>query len=387
MSDSRTIVIFSAQYLPHVGGVEVFTEGLATALVKSGRHAVIVTSNLGDLPDREEVSEGIEVVRLPCFPLLNGRLPVPKKNGRYRELVAYLDTLDCEAVVVNTRFYGHSLEGARYAQRKGLQALVIDHGSNYLTFCNPVLDVFVKLYEHGITAILKRYNPRFFGISKRSSGWLSTFGVVSEGEMPNAIHASAFIEGASMRSFREELSLGHDKVIVAYMGRLIPEKGVMELIEAAKRLQDREREVHVIVAGEGPLEEKIRASLPSNVTLIGKLDVSDVAALLLESDILCLASRSEGFGNAMLEAAICGNAIIATNVGIAEDLIEGGASGILLSSADSEAITAAITDYLDDRKKLATAQEHARVSAPQLYSWEGTVAALEHAIAGSKHAS
>lgn len=380
MAKQDVIAIFSAHYLPHVGGVEVFTEGLAEALARNGKRAVIVTSNISDLADREYLSEGVEVVRLPCFPLLKGRLPLPKKNKRYRELLAYLDSLSCEAVVVNTRFYGHSLEGARYAKRKGLRALVIDHGSDYLTFCNPVLDVFVKLYEHVITAVLKRYNPRFFGISKRSSLWLRTFSISSEGEIPNAIHASAFIAGASGRDFRKELSIDPDTVVVAYMGRLIPEKGVLELIEAANMLQEGKHDVRFIVAGEGPLEERIASTKPANVSLIGKLSVPDVAALLLQSDILCLASRSEGFGNAMLEAAVCGNAIVATDVGIARDLIDAGASGILLDRICAESIANAISGYLDDPESLAAAQEHARLTAPRRYSWDVTVQALMHAV-------
>ena len=88
MVDKRPIALFSAHYLPHVGGVEVFTEGLARALEASGRPVVVVTSNLYDLAVRERLSPLVEIVRLPCWKLLGGRMPLraeasPAFSGNY----------------------------------------------------------------------------------------------------------------------------------------------------------------------------------------------------------------------------------------------------------------------------------------------------------------
>ena len=56
----KKICIFSAQYLPHLGGVERYTYNLATELYRQGNQVVIVTSNVGELLTYEK-KEGIEI--------------------------------------------------------------------------------------------------------------------------------------------------------------------------------------------------------------------------------------------------------------------------------------------------------------------------------------
>ena len=59
--------IFSAQYLPTVGGVERDTYTVAKKLIKKGNEVVVVTSNVDNLKEYEVTEEGIEIYRLPCI--------------------------------------------------------------------------------------------------------------------------------------------------------------------------------------------------------------------------------------------------------------------------------------------------------------------------------
>ena len=68
-------LFFSAQYLPTVGGVERYTYNIASQLIKKGHSATVVTTALPALPS-DEMSDGIEVIRLDSFRLMNGRFPV-----------------------------------------------------------------------------------------------------------------------------------------------------------------------------------------------------------------------------------------------------------------------------------------------------------------------
>ncbi|MCR5217570.1 glycosyltransferase [Treponema sp.] len=73
----KHILIFSAQYLPSWGGVEKYTFNLSKELLSRGHKITVVTSNVMNLSDYD-YSDGIEVYRLPCINLLNGRFPVLK---------------------------------------------------------------------------------------------------------------------------------------------------------------------------------------------------------------------------------------------------------------------------------------------------------------------
>ena len=85
-----TICFFSAQYLPTVGGVERYTFNLARRVVNAGHNAIVVTSALPGLPDTETDEHGIRIIRLPVWPLMNGRFPVLKPGKAFRALAAQL---------------------------------------------------------------------------------------------------------------------------------------------------------------------------------------------------------------------------------------------------------------------------------------------------------
>ena len=160
----KRISIWSALYLPHIGGVENFTAHVSSVLAKRGFQVQIVTSRIDDSPEHEITDEGVDVWRLPCRPLMNGRLPIPSRNARYRELMAKVEAFAPNAVLVNTRFYGHSLEALRFARKMNAKAAVLDHGSAHLVLGNPAADAVLAAYEHAITARAKSFNPDFYGI-------------------------------------------------------------------------------------------------------------------------------------------------------------------------------------------------------------------------------
>ena len=68
-------LLYTSLYEPHVGGVETYTKGIANALVKKGHRVIVVTNNTDNALEQES-AKGIEIVRLPCSPLLNGRFPL-----------------------------------------------------------------------------------------------------------------------------------------------------------------------------------------------------------------------------------------------------------------------------------------------------------------------
>lgn len=377
----RTICIFSALYLPNVGGIEVFTYNLARALSNHGDRVIVVTSNIQNLPPHEMTQEGFEVFRLPCHPLLNGRFPLPKRNSEYRSLLKEISANEIDGIVINTRFYPHSIEALRLARAKGCRALIIDHGADYLTFGNPVIDVFVKAYEHLITAKTRRFRPDYYGVSESSLKWLRTFGVEGKGIIGNAIDVEAFIGGSSNKSFRAEYSIGDEEVLVVFVGRLIPEKGIGVILDAAERIED-ESPCRFLVAGDGPLRSKLEKSGLSNLHCVGRLDSADVAALLQDSDVFCFPSRSEGFGGSLLEAAVCENALISTDVGIATELIPSEEYGIrfghMPTGNELAAAISSLCEYAGARQEMA---ERCARRARELFSWDNTVNQVHAAFA------
>ena len=102
----------SAQYLPTVGGVELYTNNLALALAAMGHSVTIATSSLPGLPAQESMEKSIRVVRLPSILFFKGRMPMPRPGRAFHKAAAALWDRPYDACLVQTRLYGLSLWAA-----------------------------------------------------------------------------------------------------------------------------------------------------------------------------------------------------------------------------------------------------------------------------------
>ncbi|WP_198666393.1 glycosyltransferase family 4 protein [Paratractidigestivibacter faecalis] len=374
---AKNLAIFSAQFPPHMGGIENFTRNLARALANRGNAVTVVTNDTNSIGIGWDREDNFDVLRLPCVPLVDGRLPLPKPSAVRRELLKELDAREFDGVLVNARFYPHSLLGMKTARAKGLAPLVLDHGSAYLSFSNPVLDPCVRVYEHVMTTLGKRYKPRYFGISHKSVEWLRTFGIEAEGVISNSIDAAEFRECASKRDFRTELELDEDDFLVAFVGRFIPEKGLSAIIEASRTSELSNRHVVFALAGDGPLADEVKAAEGPNLCWMGRLGKDDVSALLQQSDALCLPSRSEGFSTTLLEAGACGCPAVVTDIGGARELIPDEHYGTIIQSREAAAVISALAFVVDNRSVLLEQSQNCRRQVDGKFSWDKSALQVE----------
>lgn len=399
--DVQTYVLFSALFAPHMGGVESYTAGLAGELARRGRKVAVVTSRLApEHPAHEVREDGVEVFRLPCSPLLGGRLPLPRRNAEHARMLDEVAALHPTRVVVNTRFYGHSADGARFAAKLGVPAIVVEHGSAHLSLGNAVLDCAVEAYEHRVTKRIAAFGMPFYGVSGACLDWLRHFGIESAGVIPNSVDMAAYAQAASRRDFRAEMGLAKDELLVASVGRLVPEKGVGALLDAARLLEG--EGFAFAFAGDGPLLEAVEAEARKNgdpaatgagdgrrhggeprgkVFALGRLAPADAAALLRAADAYCLPSRSEGFATTLLEACAMGTFPVVTEVGGVKELGIGRIGGIVLDEASGPCVADALRQVKAEREKCAAEGLALHETAASENSWSASADALERAFA------
>lgn len=132
----------------------------------------------------------------------------------------------------------------------------------------------------------------------------------------------------------KELSIAGHQKIVLFVGRLIPEKGVFVLTEAAEKICARRKDVCFLVAGGGPsmdkLKNMVRANhLEDNFRFLGWRD--DIPWLLKSADIFTLPTYyQEGLPVSILEAMACGKPVVATRHRGCEDAVVDGQTGFLV---------------------------------------------------------
>ena len=382
----ETYAIFSANYPPNVGGVEKYTQNLARTLASQGDRAIVVTNNVFGLEELEQECERVDIVRLPCRNMLKGRYPLPRKNQVHERLTAWLIEQPVDYVVVNTRFYFHSLLGIRFAESKGVKPLIIDHGSAHLTLGCPLIDVFMAAYEHAFTGLVKRHKADYYAVSQAGTRWLAHFGIKAKGALCNSIDAEEFAGSTSGRTFREELGLRQDDLLVSFTGRFIPEKGIGALMDAAELLSQHD-DIHFVLAGEGPLELQMAERALPNVHIVGRLKPPDVAALMATSDAFCLPTRSEGVSTSLLEAAACGTASIVTKVGGVEELMPDDEYGIVLQEATGRYVAEAVLRLREDRTLAAKMGSRLNQRVKAEFSWAQTTNRVREACKRANNSS
>jgi len=142
---------------------------------------------------------------------------------------------------------------------------------------------------------------------------------------------------------------------VLYAGRLSAEKGVLELVEAARGLT-------LLVAGDGPLRARVPGAL-------GFVSHDELERLYARAAVVVCPSRREGFGVTCLEAMAHGRPVVATGVGGLRDLVVDGETGIVVPPRDSAALRAALERLLGDRELRHRLGAAGRERARERFSW------------------
>lgn len=167
--------------------------------------------------------------------------------------------------------------------------------------------------------------------------------------IPNGCDASIF-HPRERAGARAALGVPGDAELILYVGRLVAEKGLRELLEAARALVAERPSLRVALAGEGPLQDELRQRLAADpglpVQLLGAQSPHQVAQWLAAANLLTLPSYSEGHPNVLVESLACGRAVVATRVGGIPEFIDADC-GVLIPPRDAVALTAGLRRGLD----------------------------------------
>lgn len=162
---------------------------------------------------------------------------------------------------------------------------------------------------------------------------------------------------------------------LAYVGRLAPEKGVADLLDAVAQLPS---PPPVVIIGDGPERARLQrraASLP--VTWAGATPQGGIAPLLRASDLFCQPSHMEGVPNATLEAMACGLPVVATRVGGLPEVVTP-ETGILVEPRQPAALAKALREGLARRW-----DRHAILAHASRFDWRLNAETLFRVLAAA----
>ncbi len=287
-------------------------------------------AKLAGLPDRDVV-EGIEThnLRQLYVPKVGLSVALPLYLASllpYRELARQHD------VILGTWAYPDGCAAIAFARALGKPSVVKVHGSD--------LNVVAKVPS--ARAIMRAVLPRadaMVAVSRALGSQLEGLGVARARVhlVANGVDTELFAprdRGAARRA----LGVPERRPLVVFVGRLEPQKGLGELLEAFRAIRAARPDAILALIGEGVMRPEVtalKASWGEGLLAPGARPLREVAQWVAACDVFTLPSWSEGTPNVVLEALASGRPAVASRVGGIPDVLAKPESGILVEARDA----------------------------------------------------
>ena len=153
-------------------------------------------------------------------------------------------------------------------------------------------------------------------------------------------------------NLRKEWGMEPDDVIVLYAGRFIKEKGIKNILNAAKKIETVNTKIKFVFVGKGELENNIKIFDSQNLYFRGFYDFNDMGKVFRSCNIFVYPSLTtkywiEQFGYSVIEAQACGKPVIISNSGNLPKFVDDGVNGSIINEADEESLTGKILLWCD----------------------------------------
>lgn len=260
--------------------------------------------------------------------------------------------------IVHTHTSKPGVVGALAARWAGVPAVM--HTLHLLPFHEETGMLQTAVYT-AVERLAARWCDRIVAVSEHQRGWAMRQKIGDPDRIvaiPNGISDGRVRPTRPREQVRRELEVS-DRFVLLSTGRLVDQKGLEYLIDAAAMVRGQMPTVSVVLAGDGPrrsdLERLVRARrLEDVVRFLGFR--RDVANLLAAADLVVLPSLWEGLSISLLEAMAAGKAVVTTSIGANREVTNDGESAVLVPPKDPGSLAVAILALAADaprRERLA----------------------------------
>ncbi|MEO1052801.1 MAG: glycosyltransferase family 4 protein [Bacteroidota bacterium] len=169
---------------------------------------------------------------------------------------------------------------------------------------------------------------------------------------------------------RQELRIDSSEKVLVFVGRLVRDKGIVELIKAFNLLNS--QSLHLVLVGgyedeRDPVPEETKALIEKKTNIKAVGFQKDIRPYLALADIFVFPSYREGFPNVVLQALSMGLCCIVTDINGCNEVISHGINGLIVKPKDSESLQKALMEILSNDKLFKTMSENARSSVVDKY--------------------
>ncbi len=191
--------------------------------------------------------------------------------------------------------------------------------------------------------------------------------------VPNGININKFDGQERDWEFRRNYASDNEK-IVFFAGRIVYEKGIQILLDAAPKILQNYNDVKFVIAGRGPCMDELRAQaerlgISNRVYFTGYLNDVQITKMYKAVDIATFPSLYEPFGIVALEGMLAGNPVVVSDIGGLNEIVEHGVNGMKSYAGNSNSIADSILTLLFDHKLCNEISKNAKNIVKENYNW------------------
>jgi glycosyltransferase, family 1 len=371
------ILMLTWEYPPRVvGGIAKVVYDLSHKMVKEGNEVTVVTYKDGDNVKYYENDKGVEVYRVDNymirpnnfidwimqlnFNMITKANEIINKNGKFDVIHAH-DWLVAYSAKSIKESYNIPLISTIHATESGRNSGIHDETQRYINDSEWMLT-----YESSEVIVNSNYMKnevqRLFGLP------YDKINVI-----PNGVNLQLFSNVNVDYDFRRQYAMDNEKIIL-YVGRLVYEKGIQNLIAAMPKILDRYHDSKLIICGRGGMIDELREQvkylgIDNKVYFAGYCDSKKMQKMYKCADVAVFPSTYEPFGIVAIESMLSGTPTIVSDVGGLNEIVEHGVTGMKSYAGNANSIADSVLALLFDPKLCASISQNAIKKVKENYNW------------------
>ena len=371
------ILMLTWEYPPRVvGGIARVVYDISRTLLKDGHDVTVVTYREGDTPYFED-DKGVKVYRVDNYMInpnnfidwimqLNFNMvakvnEIMKEQGEFDVIHAH-DWLVANAAKTLKHSFDIPIVATIHATEAGRNSGIREPNQKYINDTEWMLT-----YEANEVIVNSNYMKsevqRLFGLP------FEKINVV-----PNGVNLNKFTGMDRDYSFRRKYAMDNEKIIL-FMGRLVYEKGVQNLIAAMPKVLASYHDAKLVIAGKGGMLDELKAQadylgISNKVYFAGYMNGKDVERMYKAADISVFPSTYEPFGIVALEGMLAERPIVVSDAGGLGEIVEHRVTGMKSYCGNPNSIADSILELLFNPELCDNIVKNAKIKVKENYNWQ-----------------
>ena len=371
------ILMLTWEYPPRVvGGISRVVYDLSHRLIKDGHEVTVVTYRDGEVPYYED-DKGVKVHRVDNymiqpnnfidwilqlnFNMVERASQIIAEQGKFDVIHAH-DWLVANAAKTLKHSFDIPIVATIHATEAGRNSGIREPNQKYINDTEWMLT-----YEANEVIVNSNYMKsevqRLFGLP------FEKINVV-----PNGVNLNKFTGMDRDYSFRRKYAMDNEKIIL-FMGRLVYEKGVQNLIAAMPKVLASYHDAKLVIAGKGGMLDELKAQadylgISNKVYFAGYMNGKDVERMYKAADIAVFPSTYEPFGIVALEGMLAERPIVVSDAGGLGEIVEHRVTGMKSYCGNPNSIADSILELLFNPELCDNIVKNAKIKVKENYNWQ-----------------